>query len=1030
MALAKGTRGTGEPAFPRRKRKRRPPVVPTLSAPPRSRGADSAEAAAFVRSRSYKRRWKRQERKRAQRELARAIVSLRERQQEARSRARTGSRDYGDLYKARIDPTPAQLRAAGNVGLRTANRAVSQIAESIIYAPAGVYELGKATGLDVRDLARDRDPSFRRSRKLGKAIGEQVAEDVRHPIRNLGYLTLDIAAAGSVGAGGAARVGAAGRAARAAKGKRRVSQALARKPSEGGSLLRRPAPGREEIAPGVYVNLSRNPAVAAAQRARIKRQKRRPEGSMRGVAGLNRPRNLPERVGFERRRRERIVADIERAPAEGLRARARRLDRAEQTAIRVIGEGVPLERRIARHEQDLAKTKSRTARHRLQRKRNLLIEVHRRGLVKNVDGKPRPGNRKIAEAYELTRASGARREGTLGRLAEMELPGGLTREQAEARRAAPGRVIEGAEFTRTPAQTARREQVREYEVGERQVERPRTPEEAGERLAQLDEAYETTVRGIEEQLTGGMPADPADVARRNLANARLRGKRRGQPRTPTVKQDVRRLAEERLAALLDSRPDDPTVARFAAMLEERNRLRETLTDPERVFGGAEAPAGELGQVRYTEPERTIRRRFPEREARPASAQLEGFPDVAPGELYVPYASRRRLPISRAQAGTARGLGIPRGNVLHGQFTGAALRGGRFPDKAVRAVADAELEAQRYRSVLRIRDQAVRDSIDAEAYVALPERQRRHYIPVRVDRKPYRADTGEFLDLMQRKLDEGQPLTRKERKALERRADKARERIFPDLEDAEALAAAAKGQVRFVDKRTLGGLNEPRGLYGAAGKAATVADEINAASQIAILHLKPAYLTPNAVGQSFLALAQQGALAPWNLAQAARLFKALKPEERAKVRAAAGLGMAKALPVERSRIFRGARDRLAGGWEKVLDSPFRWPAFVHEARLLGYDSPAKIRRLLGDESKLDDLVEAAQRTRDAMIDYAQMAPWEEKFARRVVFFYSWLRGSATYTGRFVRDHPVQAAALMQLAREGQEKAERELGDVPW
>jgi hypothetical protein len=80
-----------------------------------------------------------------------------------------------------------------------------------------------------------------------------ASEDVRHPGENPGYLALDPFAAASLGAGGAARVGAAGRAACSAKGARRVTQALARKPSEGGSLLRRPALGREEIAPGVYV---------------------------------------------------------------------------------------------------------------------------------------------------------------------------------------------------------------------------------------------------------------------------------------------------------------------------------------------------------------------------------------------------------------------------------------------------------------------------------------------------------------------------------------------------------------------------------------------------------------------------------------------------------------------------------------------------------------------------------------------------------------------------------------------------------
>ncbi|MGH2590351.1 MAG: hypothetical protein ACRDGW_06090, partial [Actinomycetota bacterium] len=368
--------------------------------------------------------------------------------------------------------------------------------------------------------------------------------------------------------------------------------------------------------------------------------------------------------------------------------------------------------------------------------------------------------------------------------------------------------------------------------------------------------------------------------------------------------------------------------------------------------------------------------------------------------------------------------------MHGTYTGESFRQGRFPDKAVRAVAEDELEVQRDRSVRRIREVAIADSIDAQAFLALPEKTRGHYIPVRTTEKPYKADTREFLDLVQRKLDEGERLTRKERKELDRRADVARERVFPELEQAQALAAAAKGEVRFVDERRLGGLNRQQGIYGLGGKLATVADEVNAASTIAILHLKAAYAAPNLLGQSALTLIQQGALAPWNARQAVLLYRALTPEQRAKVRAASGLGLAKALPVERSRIFRGARDRLANAWSKVLDSPFRWMAFVHEARLLGYNTPAKIKRLVSDEKHLDDLLEASKRTRDAMIDYTNLNRTEATILRRVVFFYPWLAGSARYTGRFVRDHPVQAAALAQLARQGKEKADKDLGPVPW
>jgi hypothetical protein len=122
--------------------------------------------------------------------------------------------------------------------------------------------------------------------------------------------------------------------------------------------------------------------------------------------------------------------------------------------------------------------------------------------------------------------------------------------------------------------------------------------------------------------------------------------------------------------------------------------------------------------------------------------------------------------------------------------------------------------------------------------------------------------------------------------------------------------------------------------------------------------------------------------------------------------------------------------MAGAYSKVLDSPFRWPAFVHEARKLGYKSTEDIRGLLVDPKKRDDLMEAFQRTRDAMVDYGNLSPWEQRLVRRVVFFYPWVKGSTTYTGRFLRDHPIQAAVLGELGQYGQKKAQREIGEVPF
>jgi hypothetical protein len=160
----------------------------------------------------------------------------------------------------------------------------------------------------------------------------------------------------------------------------------------------------------------------------------RPAGLASCCSGLAvpvwlRPISLPSR-----RRRERIVADVERARAEGLKKRSRKLDRVEQTAIRVIAEGKTVAARIAAHERERAATTSALARRQLNRKIGLLRELERRGLVENVGGHPRP-SAKPAQVYALAKASGARREASLK---EMGL---LSDEQAAARRAASSRFV-------------------------------------------------------------------------------------------------------------------------------------------------------------------------------------------------------------------------------------------------------------------------------------------------------------------------------------------------------------------------------------------------------------------------------------------------------------------------------------------------------------------------------------------------------------------------------------------------------------
>lgn len=932
----------------------------------------------------------------------------------------------------------AALRGAGGL----TKRATDQIGESIIYSPAGVYEAGKATGLDTRDIVTGRDRTPTRTKDLATLIASQVKEDFRHPLRNIGYLGMDVFAGLSGGAGATSRLGAAGRAAAAGKGAGRARAALTRAPGEGGSLLRGPRPGRAELAAGASVPLSRNALVRGFQRKAIKAQKERPESK---IAGFMPGRTLHGRVGFERRRGEQIMADADRAAAEGLRARGHKATDVVNRAVQVVGERTPIAQRLARHEYAAVEGNSPRAllaRNRLKSEIALLGDVERSGLVVDVNGVPRPTER-LRELYERSLSSTGRREGIVEEL------GLMSRKQMEARRAAPARVFEGAEFIKTPARKGRVAQTREYAKPGRTETRPRTAEQAQERLAKLDAEYEAYVRQAEELLSGGAKLDPADVGRRNMENRRRgRGLKKQKP-LPTLKQELRAEAEAELYRVADKHPDQPSVRRFLALDRERSKLRDVLNDPERAFGTRRTETGAFGETTYTVPGKTIRRTFKAQEPRRASTRLVGAEGTPPGELFVSYA-RRRPRVGPAQMGTTSGMGLgakavfarrrrnqpeierltPKAKaVLHGKFTGESIAQGRVPRNVVERIAEDELEVVRLQSQLRVRAAAVKESIGPEELAALPSNVREHYRPVRVKGQPYSPETRDLLDSLQQKIDAGQELTKKERETLADRAETVRSFFFPhrEMDVNQVAAAAARGEVRFYDRRRLGKLDEPQTAITPVGKKLTTfMDEFNSAKDVADLFLRPGYGPANFL-QQVVSTAAAG-VGPLDIALALKLKRSLTPEAKAKIRGGAGLGFARSMPRERGQYVRPTRNRLAYLWGKVLDDPFRWTVFVKHARDAGYNTPAKFEQLLA--GRVDDFVEVSKRTRDDLLDYDRMGPSERKILARAIRFYPFLKASGVYTGHFFKDHPVLAALVIQHGRLAKEKADKELGPLPF
>jgi hypothetical protein len=114
----------------------------------------------------------------------------------------------GKMKQANYKPT-----VSGGVlakALAPLQRPARQMANSLAATPQGVKTIGVGVGKDLAAAAHG-DLRFKNTRAIGKGMASSVAQDVRHPLRRSGYLTMDVVAVASVGAGAAGKFGTAGR---------------------------------------------------------------------------------------------------------------------------------------------------------------------------------------------------------------------------------------------------------------------------------------------------------------------------------------------------------------------------------------------------------------------------------------------------------------------------------------------------------------------------------------------------------------------------------------------------------------------------------------------------------------------------------------------------------------------------------------------------------------------------------------------------------------------------------------------------
>jgi hypothetical protein len=260
------------------------------------------------------------------------------------------------------------------------------------------------------------------------------------------------------------------------------------------------------------------------------------------------------------------------------------------------------------------------------------------------------------------------------------------------------------------------------------------------------------------------------------------------------------------------------------------------------------------------------------------------------------------------------------------------------------------------------------------------------------------------------------------------------------------------------------------------------DTMNQTAIIGMLFLKPSYVSANMIGQAMFALAMHG-LNPASMIKSVELQRAFFKGARAD----ASLADKAALPLRTRQIqalaqsdtggifgsvevHGGLSKKVAGGHHQLaamysrtphfrkgprvgkeeavtrkqkiaqkadklgfgLDTPWRDNAVFHNMIVQGFDTVEKVQALLDAEAgsalgKKRTMI--ARRANRDMVDYGRMVPAEQKFIKRVIFFYPWMKGATIYGAHFAAEHPAQLLALSAMTKGAKEQQRKDLGMLP-
>ena len=200
---------------------------------------------------------------------------------------------------------------------------------------------------------------------------------------------------------------------------------------------------------------------------------------------------------------------------------------------------------------------------------------------------------------------------------------------------------------------------------------------------------------------------------------------------------------------------------------------------------------------------------------------------------------------------------------------------------------------------------------------------------------------------------------------------------------------------------------------------------NAMARLAAIYLPwggTRYVVRNAAQNAvLLALTQPTALA--RIGRAHAKYKRDHPEDYHRIMAEGGTILGTALPefntrpqgrIQEAERYINERTQASGSFlGKFADNPFRWASWTKHAERYGFHGPDGYNRLLRDDRYTDVRETVMQRTRDDMIDFDTLSPFEKEVLARYFFLWPFIRGITKWPFMYFREYPGRVAAAMTL-----------------